>query len=137
MQIYSSEIFRNRLKSDSILPAPSTTDDSGSSATCTGSPVSVRIWKGSANEVNAGFPYDLYVSVPKGAGDKLKGTVETQQPLVAPIAGGQKLGVLRVELDGKPYGEYPVVALQEVPLAGILGRGWDSIRLLFKKAEAL
>jgi D-alanyl-D-alanine carboxypeptidase (penicillin-binding protein 5/6) len=98
---------------------------------------SVRIWKGSANEVNAGFPYDLYVSVPKGAGDKLKGTVETQQPLVAPIAGGQKLGVLRVELDGKPYGEYPVVALQEVPLAGILGRGWDSIRLLFKKAEAL
>jgi len=93
---------------------------------------SVRVWKGGSDEVNAGFPYDLYVSVPKGAGDKLKGTVETQQPLVAPIAGGQRLGVLRVQLDGKPYGEYPVVALQEVPLAGVLGRGWDSIRLLFK-----
>jgi D-alanyl-D-alanine carboxypeptidase (penicillin-binding protein 5/6) len=93
---------------------------------------SVRVWKGGSDEVNAGFPYDLYVSVPKGAGDKLKGTVETKQPLVAPIAGGQRLGVLRVQLDGKPYGEYPVVALQEVPLAGVLGRGWDSIRLLFK-----
>ncbi|MGZ8209879.1 MAG: D-alanyl-D-alanine carboxypeptidase family protein [Burkholderiales bacterium] len=93
---------------------------------------SVRVWKGSGNEVKAGFPYELYVSVPKGAADKLKATVETQQPLLAPIASGQKLGVLRVELDGKPYGEYPVVALQEVPLAGILGRGWDTLRLLFK-----
>lgn len=93
---------------------------------------SVRIWKGAANDVSAGFLNDLHVSVPKGVGEKLKATVETQQPLVAPIASGQKLGVLRVELDGKPYGEFPVVALQEVPLAGILGRGWDSLRLLFK-----
>ena len=93
---------------------------------------SVRIWKGTANEVSAGFLDDLFVSVPKGVGEKLKATVETQQPLVAPIASGQKLGVLRVELDGKPYGEFPVVALQQVPLAGILGRGWDSLRLLFK-----
>ena len=93
---------------------------------------SVRIWKGTANEVSAGFLDDLFVSVPKGIGEKLKATVETQQPLVAPIASGQKLGVLRVELDGKPYGEFPVVALQQVPLAGILGRGWDSLRLLFK-----
>jgi D-alanyl-D-alanine carboxypeptidase (penicillin-binding protein 5/6) len=93
---------------------------------------SVRIWKGAANDVSAGFLHDFYVSVPKGIGEKLKATVETQQPLVAPIASGQKLGVLRVELDGKPYGEFPVVALQEVPLAGVLGRGWDSLRLLLK-----
>ena len=33
---------RSRLKSDSILPAPRTTDDSGSSASCTGRPVSSR-----------------------------------------------------------------------------------------------
>ena len=38
----------------------------------------------------------------------------------------------KVELDGKPYGEFPVVALEEVPIAGILGRGWDSLRLFFK-----
>jgi D-alanyl-D-alanine carboxypeptidase (penicillin-binding protein 5/6) len=93
---------------------------------------SLRVWKGTADEVSAGFPYDLYVSVPKGVGEHLKATVETQQPLVAPIASGQKLGVLRVHLDGRPFGEFPVVALQEVPLAGILGRGWDSLRLLFK-----
>ena len=93
---------------------------------------SVKVWKGSANHVSAGFPYDLFVSIPKGATDKLKATVETQQPLLAPLAAGRKIGVLRVELDGKPFGEYPVVALEEVPVAGILGRGWDSLRLLFK-----
>ena len=93
---------------------------------------SVRIWKGSSNAVKTGFPYDLYLSVPKGFTDKLKATVETQQPLLAPIAAGQKIGTLRVELDGKPYRELPVVALEEVGLAGIFGRGWDSLRLLFK-----
>jgi D-alanyl-D-alanine carboxypeptidase (penicillin-binding protein 5/6) len=92
----------------------------------------VKVWKGSANTVKAGFPYDLYLSIPKGANDKLKASVETQQPLLAPIAAGQKIGLLKVELDGKPYGEFPVVALEQVPLAGILGRGWDSLRLLFK-----
>ncbi|MDB5864059.1 MAG: penicillin-binding protein 6, Serine peptidase family [Betaproteobacteria bacterium] len=92
----------------------------------------VKVWKGSSNTVKAGFPYELFLSVPKGAADKLKASVETQQPLLAPIAAGQKIGVMRVELEGKSYGEFPVVALEEVPLAGIFGRGWDSLRLLFK-----
>ena len=93
---------------------------------------SVRVWKGGANELKAGFPYDLYLSVPKGYAAKLKATVETRQPLIAPVASGQRIGVLRVEMDGKPYGEFPVVALEEVAIAGIFGRGWDSLRLLFK-----
>jgi D-alanyl-D-alanine carboxypeptidase (penicillin-binding protein 5/6) len=92
----------------------------------------VRVWKGGSNVVKAGFPQEMYLSVPKGSADKLKATVETQQPLLAPVSAGQKIGVLRVELDGKPYGEFPVVALEEVGVAGIFGRGWDSLRLLFK-----
>ncbi len=92
----------------------------------------VKVWKGGANHVNAGFPYDFYLSVPKGFADKLKATIETQQPLLAPIASGQRIGLMRIELEGKPYGEFPVVALEDVAVAGILGRGWDSLRLLFK-----
>jgi serine-type D-Ala-D-Ala carboxypeptidase (penicillin-binding protein 5/6) len=92
----------------------------------------VKVWKGGANHVKAGFPYDFYLSVPKGFGDKLKATIETQQPLLAPIASGQRVGLMRIELEGKPYGEFPVVALEDVAAAGILGRGWDSLRLLFK-----
>ena len=72
------------------------------------------------------------VTVPKGQADRLKAVLESQQPLFAPIAVGQKIGTMKLTLDGKPYAEIPVVALETVALAGVLGRGWDSIRLLFK-----
>jgi D-alanyl-D-alanine carboxypeptidase (penicillin-binding protein 5/6) len=93
---------------------------------------SLPIWKGSGNSVKAGFLNDLYVSLPKGQTDKVKANLESRQPLLAPVAAGQKIGVMKLTLDGKPYAELPVVALEDVALAGILGRGWDSIRLLFK-----
>jgi D-alanyl-D-alanine carboxypeptidase (penicillin-binding protein 5/6) len=93
---------------------------------------SLQIWKGSDNSVKAGFLSDLYISLPKGQADKLKANLESRQPLFAPIREGQKIGVMKLTLDGKPYAEIPVVALETVALAGIFGRGWDSIRLLFK-----
>jgi D-alanyl-D-alanine carboxypeptidase (penicillin-binding protein 5/6) len=40
--------------------------------------------------------------------------------------------MLKLTLDGAPYREIPVVALENVPLAGILGRGWDALRMLFR-----
>jgi D-alanyl-D-alanine carboxypeptidase (penicillin-binding protein 5/6) len=93
---------------------------------------SLQVWKGTGNQVKAGFTGDLYMALPKGQTEKLKASVESQQPLIAPIRAGQKVGTLRVEADGKTVREFPVVALEEVPLAGLLGRGWDTLRLLFK-----
>lgn len=92
----------------------------------------LRVWKGVANTVKAGFTGDLYLALPKGQAEKLKASVESLQPLLAPVRAGQVVGTLKLTLDGKPYREMPVVALDSVPLAGILGRGWDSLRLLFK-----
>jgi serine-type D-Ala-D-Ala carboxypeptidase (penicillin-binding protein 5/6) len=40
--------------------------------------------------------------------------------------------VLRVTHDGKPHGEYPLVALEPVALAGFFGRAWDTLRLWLK-----
>ena len=93
---------------------------------------SVRLWKGAASKVNVGFRRDLYLSIPTGQSAQLKATMETQQPLMAPISGGQKIGLMKLALDGKPYAEFPLVALERVPLANIFSRGWDSIRLLFQ-----
>ena len=92
----------------------------------------LRVWKGSTNEVNGGFNADLNLALPKGSSDRLKASIESLQPLLAPIHAGQKVATLKLSLDGQPYGEFPVVALGEVPLAGIFGRGWDTIRLFFK-----
>ena len=93
---------------------------------------SLPVWKGVINSVKAGFLNDLYVSLPKGQADKVKASLESRQPLLAPVATGQPIGVMKLTLDGKPYAEVPVVALENVALAGVFGRGWDSIRLLFK-----
>jgi serine-type D-Ala-D-Ala carboxypeptidase (penicillin-binding protein 5/6) len=92
----------------------------------------LRIWKGASGMLKAGFTTDLYVALPKGQGDRLKATVESLQPLLAPVSPGQRVATLKLEIDGKPYRELPVVALEAVPLAGIFGRGWDTLLLLFK-----
>jgi D-alanyl-D-alanine carboxypeptidase (penicillin-binding protein 5/6) len=93
---------------------------------------SLEVWKGTANAVKAGFKRDLMLSVPKGEAGKLKAELVSQQPLVAPVAEGQQVGALRVTVDGNPLGEYPLVALEAVPVAGIFGRAWDTLRLWFK-----
>ncbi len=92
----------------------------------------LQVFKGASNSVSAGFLSDFHVTVPRGAGDKLKGSVESLQPLLAPINVGQRVGTIKLTLDGKPYREVPVVALESVPVAGILGRGWDTLRLIFR-----
>ena len=91
----------------------------------------LEVFKGKADTVKAGFLADVYVTLPKGQRSKLKASVESLQPLVAPIAAGQRVGTMKISVDGKPYRELPVVALENVPTAGILGRSWDSLRLLF------
>ncbi len=92
----------------------------------------LRVWKGSSDMLKAGFTSDLYLALPKGQSDKIKASVESLQPLLAPVTPGQRVATLKLEIDGKPYRELPVVALEAVPVAGIFGRTWDSLRLLFK-----
>lgn len=91
---------------------------------------SVAVWKGAADAVKAGFADGLVVTVPKGQAARLSAELLTHPPVLAPVAKGQRVGVLRVQLEGKPLGEYPVVALEGVAVAGVLGRAWDTLRLL-------
>jgi D-alanyl-D-alanine carboxypeptidase (penicillin-binding protein 5/6) len=92
----------------------------------------IEVWKGAAEEVKAGFQGDIIVTVPKGDAEKLKAELLSQQPLVAPVTQGQRVGTLRVSYDGKQVGEYPLVALEGVGVAGIFGRAWDTLRLWLK-----
>ena len=92
----------------------------------------IQVWKGSEPTVNAGFGSALMLSVPKGDSDKLSAQLVSQRPLVAPVAQGQQVGMLRVTLQGSLLGEYPLVALEPVTTAGIFGRAWDTLRLWMK-----
>ena len=90
------------------------------------------VFKGTANSVPAGFIADLHLALPRGNHDKLKASIESMQPLLAPISVGQNIATMKFTLDGRPFREIPVVALESVPVAGIFGRGWDTLRLLFR-----
>ncbi|HSC95386.1 MAG TPA: D-alanyl-D-alanine carboxypeptidase family protein [Burkholderiales bacterium] len=94
--------------------------------------ITLEVFKGSANRVGAGFLSDLYLALPRGQGEKLRARVESLQPLLAPIRAGQQIGTLKLMLEDRPYREVPVVALDNVPLAGVLGRGWDALRLILR-----
>ena len=89
----------------------------------------IKVWKGSDRQLNAGMANDLIVSVPKGAGNKLKAEFLGREPIIAPVAAGQEVGRVRVVLENRVIGEYPVVALAEVPVAGFFWRTVDSMRM--------
>jgi serine-type D-Ala-D-Ala carboxypeptidase (penicillin-binding protein 5/6) len=92
----------------------------------------IEVWKGDKRQLKAGFQSDLVLTVPKGQAERIKGDLVTRAPLVAPIATGQRVGSLRLSLEGKSVGEYPVYALENVAEAGFLSRAWDTLRLWLK-----
>ena len=92
---------------------------------------SLRAWKGAQSHVKVGFTSDLQVAVPKGYADKVKSEFVAEPRLMAPIEFGQKVGTMKVTVDGNPYNEYPVIALEKIELGGIFTRIIDTIRLWF------
>ena len=92
----------------------------------------VPVWKGAQPSVNLGAAGALLVAVPKGQGDKLKTEIERTDPLVAPLAKGQRVGSIKVSSGGVVVATVPLVVQTPVEQAGLLGRAWDSIRLWIK-----
>lgn len=93
----------------------------------------VPVWKGSSSTVALGPAGAMYVAVPKGEGEKLKTVIERTDPLVAPLAKGQRVGTIKVSsASGAPLAEAPLLVRSAVEPAGLFGRAWDSIRLWIK-----
>ncbi|MBK0391124.1 D-alanyl-D-alanine carboxypeptidase family protein [Ramlibacter algicola] len=91
-----------------------------------------EIWKGTSNTAKLGRPQPVVVAVPAGTAAQLKTAVARPDPLVAPLAKGQPVGSLKVLAGDKVVAEVPLVALEAVDQAGVLGRAWDAVRLWVK-----
>ncbi len=92
-----------------------------------------QVWKGAVDTIAGGFDSDLVVTVPRGQAEKMKAEVERVQPLVAPIAQGQRIGTLRVKIEDRVLVERPLLALAAVEPAGWFGRTWDGLRMMLSK----
>ena len=94
--------------------------------------VTPSIWKGTQATVGLGQPRPIIVAVPAGSGGKLTTEVARPEPLVAPLTKWQAVGTLKVSSQGNLVAEVPLLALQEVEQAGVIGRAWDALRLWIK-----
>ena len=83
-----------------------------------------KVWKGTADTVKLGLEQPLLVSTPRGRYAELKPLMDVPKTLVAPIKAGQKIGTVRVMLDGKVVMEAPLVAVEGVAEAGFFKRLW-------------
>ena len=94
--------------------------------------VSPVVWKGKEATVKLGRPEAIVVAVPSGTAGKLKTQVARSDPLVAPFTKGQQLATLKVSVGDRSLLDIPLVALEAVEQAGVLGRAWDAVRLWIK-----
>jgi D-alanyl-D-alanine carboxypeptidase (penicillin-binding protein 5/6) len=92
----------------------------------------LKVWKGNDNQVASTVADDLFVTVPKGEYANVKAVMSSTQPLIAPIKKGQVIGSVKFTLNGKTIDERNLVAVKAIDGAGILGRAWDSIKLLMQ-----
>ncbi|MEP6484091.1 MAG: D-alanyl-D-alanine carboxypeptidase family protein [Rudaea sp.] len=91
-----------------------------------------ELWKGAQNTMAVGLGEEVLVTLPRGRYNDLKATIEMPGRLIAPYEKGQKIGSVKVALDGKILVERPLIALNDQPEAGFWGRMSDGIMLWFK-----
>jgi D-alanyl-D-alanine carboxypeptidase (penicillin-binding protein 5/6) len=91
--------------------------------------VEPMVWKGSQRTLKLGRPQAVVVAVPAGTASRIKTQVARPDPLVAPFTKGQQVGMLKVTVGDQPVVDVPLLALEGVEQAGVLGRAWDAIRL--------
>ena len=94
--------------------------------------VTPSVWKGRASVVKLGRAQPIVVAVPAGVANRIQTQVARPEPLVAPLARGQVVGALKVTLDQQPLVDIPLMVLETVEQAGVLGRAWDAVRLWVK-----
>ncbi|WP_295501864.1 D-alanyl-D-alanine carboxypeptidase family protein [Limnohabitans sp. Rim8] len=87
------------------------------------------VWKGKQPVLQLGSVRPLVVAVPAGSAAQLKTQVVRPDPLVAPFTKGQAVGSLKVMQGEKALFEVPLLVLEPVEQAGVLGRAWDAVRL--------
>ena len=101
-----------------------------------GKPVTtLHVFKGAKRDLAAGFKADRYLTLPKGKADQLSLTLESQEPLIAPVLNEQTVGTVKVSLEGKQVAQFPLIALEEIPIANLWGRAVDTVRLWFTRAR--
>ncbi|MBE8233656.1 MAG: D-alanyl-D-alanine carboxypeptidase [Endozoicomonadaceae bacterium] len=91
----------------------------------------IRIWKGEEESVDIGFIDDFYITIPKGSYGSLKGTIQYESGLDAPVYRGDRLGHVVIKDGEKIVVKSPIVALKSVTTGGLWRKVTDGIQKVF------
>lgn len=90
-----------------------------------------RVWKGIKSTVPAGIVDDFYVTVQKGHYKQLKGLMELNGSLDAPIKRGDVVGTAIIKDGDEIVHEVTLLALDAVDAGGFWTKVTDSVKKLF------
>lgn len=93
---------------------------------------SPQVWKGEKDSVGLGLTEDLAVTVPRGKEDQLSAVLDLPGIIEAPLAAGERVGTLKVSLEGELLREVPLVSLEPIAEADFIKKIWHSVVLFFK-----
>ena len=96
-----------------------------------------QLWKGEKETVRLRVQAETGIStLPRDEAREMRAVFIPDQPYVAPVAEGEKMGVVRV-MNGeqKIFAQYDVVAAESVPEGGFLTRLKDEARLRLGKGD--
>lgn len=91
----------------------------------------VRIWKGKEKNMPIGFIDDFYITVPKGSYSRLKGSVQYQSDVDAPVYRGDQIGKVVIKDGNKTIVEAPLAALNTVDGGGMWRTVTDGVQKVF------
>ncbi len=84
----------------------------------------LRVWMGASEELPVGPAADIHATIPRGRYDKLAARIEKNPDIIAPVAKGDKVGEIVVDLEGKEISRAPLIALEDVAAGG----WWEWLR---------
>jgi len=95
--------------------------------------LSNRVWMGDKELVDLGISMDTPITIPRGQSKNLKVNFELDRQLEAPLAKGEIVGKVFLQLGDEDIAQYPLVTLEEINKGSILTQLVDYVKRQFAK----
>ncbi|PID45565.1 MAG: serine-type D-Ala-D-Ala carboxypeptidase [Proteobacteria bacterium] len=92
-----------------------------------------RVWKGTKSSVPTGILEDFYVTIPKGHYAQLKGLMEIDRSIDAPVKRGDVVGMAIIKDKDRVVLKKPLFAMDSVDTGGTWINITDSIKKMFSE----
>jgi len=90
----------------------------------------LNVWMGKKNKVEVVAAEDIYLTIPKRKKKTIKAVIEYDGPIQAPIAKGDKIGLLNIYIAGELKEKFDIFSREEIKRANIFSRLLKSFNFL-------